>query len=467
MRRAYCRILILIAISLFATPLFTYRDVFRSVSGTVSTPSLSVQGEYYPSSNITDPSLIPGSFLNITVQGSNLPSINGGSDGGLQGFDITLTYNSSIIQPDLAGSNRPFCSDSDECLFANLTQSQFLTFANQTSLANGTLRLGMVAYNSASRVTGSGVLFKVGFLVVGRGITPIQVDSSKSILVGFAASCESSISSYTVQNMVLDNRQPWIITANPSSSTVSHGGSTQTTVTVTRVNSDGNVTLLIPAGNFQFLTYSFSARTGILDASQGIYSFTSTLTLSATTTAPNGTYTVQIVGHDTFSPGGFREYRLNYNVTVDPPVSSAIATHTVDLYRLVSIPTVTFVGKNVSSDPVLPLLANFTFAGSMTNQQNVIFASIVCGGTSPYSYSWNFGDGSTGSGAAPNHTYSGPGTFTVTLKVMDSNGGSFSSSQTVVVNSPSNSLIPVYLLVGSLVVLLLLAGFYLRRRRQH
>ena len=37
-------------------------------------------------------------------------------------------------------------------------------------------------------------------------------------------------------------------------------------------------------------------------------------------------------------------------------------------------------------------------------------------------YSWNFGNGRTGSGALPTFTYTGPGTFTPTLTVRDEYG---------------------------------------------
>jgi PKD repeat protein len=41
----------------------------------------------------------------------------------------------------------------------------------------------------------------------------------------------------------------------------------------------------------------------------------------------------------------------------------------------------------------------------------------------PLSYSWNFGDGTTGTGATPAHTYTAPGVYNVTLTVNDGRGG--------------------------------------------
>ncbi len=43
-------------------------------------------------------------------------------------------------------------------------------------------------------------------------------------------------------------------------------------------------------------------------------------------------------------------------------------------------------------------------------------------GDQPITYQWNFGDGSTGSGASPTHTYTEPGTYTVTLNVSNEAG---------------------------------------------
>jgi PKD repeat protein len=52
---------------------------------------------------------------------------------------------------------------------------------------------------------------------------------------------------------------------------------------------------------------------------------------------------------------------------------------------------------------------------------NVSFTGSASGGTPPYSYSWNFGDGSATSTAQnPSHTYSNAGNYTATLTVTDS-----------------------------------------------
>lgn len=58
--------------------------------------------------------------------------------------------------------------------------------------------------------------------------------------------------------------------------------------------------------------------------------------------------------------------------------------------------------------------------------QQVSFTSSAMG-DSPISYSWDFGDGSTGDGANPTHTYEEAGTYTVTLEASNDAGSDTST----------------------------------------
>jgi PKD repeat protein len=62
---------------------------------------------------------------------------------------------------------------------------------------------------------------------------------------------------------------------------------------------------------------------------------------------------------------------------------------------------------------------------------SVNFTGNVTGGTPPYTYLWSFGDGATSSLANPSHTYQSSGTYSVTLKVTDSEGNTQTATSSV------------------------------------
>lgn len=86
--------------------------------------------------------------------------------------------------------------------------------------------------------------------------------------------------------------------------------------------------------------------------------------------------------------------------------------------------------------------ANFTYTCSVNRYVQFNGNDVVC----PSTYAWDFGEPSsgannTGSGQAPSHAYSVPGTYTVTLTVTHPTLGTVTSTQTVNVVDVSTSVI--------------------------
>ncbi len=73
--------------------------------------------------------------------------------------------------------------------------------------------------------------------------------------------------------------------------------------------------------------------------------------------------------------------------------------------------------------------------GAMDLGMPTSFSSTVLGGSPPFSYAWDFGDGNTSTGTSPTHDYGRTGVFTVRLSVTDTLGTSGSAWANVTVAS--------------------------------
>ena len=171
----------------------------------------------------------------------------------------------------------------------------------------------------------------------------------------------------------------------------------------------------------------------------------STLTASFTYT-PSSPQTGQSVTFTGTASGGTSPYTFTWSFGDGSTGTGASTTHT---YSLVGsyVVTLTVVDSgspqqtttsqrtiSVANPP--PLSAGLTFSPASPDAgQSVSFTASASGGTSPYSYSWSFGDGGTASGNLVSHSFASAGSYTVTLSVTDSGGQRAQASKTVAVNA--------------------------------
>ncbi len=95
-----------------------------------------------------------------------------------------------------------------------------------------------------------------------------------------------------------------------------------------------------------------------------------------------------------------------YTVTLTAYSGGSSSTHTITI-TVYPVPTVNFYANDTSVCPGTP----------------VTFTSNSLGGVAgPLTYTWNFGDGYAGSSATPSHPYLSPGTYNVTLSVINAQG---------------------------------------------
>jgi thermopsin len=142
-----------------------------------------------------------------------------------------------------------------------------------------------------------------------------------------------------------------------------------------------------PAGGSGNYTYAWAFGDGGTSTDQNpTYSY-----------AANGTYNVTLWVNDTFGASNYSVMQI----TVDP------------------LPEWTASASVSSTDVGRP----------------VDFTSTYVNGTEPYTFAWDFGDGSVSSDQSPGHTYGAPGVYLVLFEITDAAGVSSSTVITIHVNA--------------------------------
>jgi PKD repeat protein len=144
------------------------------------------------------------------------------------------------------------------------------------------------------------------------------------------------------------------------------------------------------------------------------------------------------------SPGAPAGPAVDNNTTVNIVVTPLGSDFGNSLPRLATIRLVPS-GIVVPPDGLQPLFT--ATPSSPADHQNVLFdaSTSTAPSNNPIAtYSWNFGDGRTGSGRTTTHSFDIPGTYVVTLTIADQFNRTASTSQTIDVvggNGPSASFV--------------------------
>ena len=77
--------------------------------------------------------------------------------------------------------------------------------------------------------------------------------------------------------------------------------------------------------------------------------------------------------------------------------------------------------QSITVGNTLSCSANFAIYPDSTQLHTYIGVNLAYG-NGPLTYTWNWGDGTSSTGAYPSHTYAGPGTYTICLFISDSQG---------------------------------------------
>ncbi len=172
-----------------------------------------------------------------------------------------------------------------------------------------------------------------------------------------------------------------------------------------------SATVSAPSGNVTTTTNTSVTFTGAAAGGTAPYTYSWTFGDGATSTAASTSHAYTAAG----------TYTATFKVTDSKGATSSVTR------------TITVNAPGVLAASITTPSGNVTIA-SGTSQS---FAGSASGGTSPYTYSWTFGDGGTAATASASHTYTNTGTanvtYTATFKVTDAAAATSTVTRTITV----------------------------------
>lgn len=132
---------------------------------------------------------------------------------------------------------------------------------------------------------------------------------------------------------------------------------------------------------------------------------------------------------------------VSETINVSHTFNGALTSRTITITAVDDDNTQAQVAATIAVNNVAPVIDTFVVPGNVLEGQAFSLSAEASdvGGDS-LSFAWDFGDGNTGVGDQPLHTYSDDGTFTVLLTVSDGDGASATRSAQVVVGNVAPTL---------------------------
>ncbi|HVH14815.1 MAG TPA: PKD domain-containing protein [Candidatus Angelobacter sp.] len=351
-----------------------------SVTASPSSLTLTAGGQRASTLTISTTSSTPVGGYAVTVTGTS---------GGLSNsVTMTLTVTSPPPAPDFAISS----SQVTLAIVQGSSDTSTITLTSLSGFAGAISLTSSISTSSAIASLGSSSLtLSAG----GSGTVTVTVSTVSSTLAGtFSASvtgASGSLSHSVTISVTVTPPSDFGLAASPSSISIPSGSSGSVTLTLSSLNGfTGSLSLAMTAPSSGI---ALSLNTSSLSLSSG-GQVGSTLTISPSILVSSATYTLGVTG------------------------TGSGLSHSIVIPITVSAPVIQPLQGAVSWGPTAPVTG-----------QTVTFTANATNGVQPYSFGWDFGDGSTGSGATVSHVYSHSGTCTVKLVVIDA------SSITVAVQS--------------------------------
>jgi len=109
-------------------------------------------------------------------------------------------------------------------------------------------------------------------------------------------------------------------------------------------------------------------------------------------------------------------------------------TYNIPLIKFKSKETQTTYSPYLDIQYTIPLIISTTGPYQCYTNENInMNGTILCGGTPPYTYHWDFGDGTQASYRNTTHAYTTAGCYTITVSVQDSSGKTTSTTTAAII----------------------------------